>query len=86
MKPKLTLPTLIAEAGDYTTTLRLREMVQDGANEEDIMGYLSDLFLSNSEQEARSLSKNILKNQPLIGCFKKSAIYELMLMPQIHFY
>jgi len=53
--------------GDYTTTLRLREMVQDGANEEDIMGYLSDRNIPADELALSILAKQILTNPPAQG-------------------
>ncbi|MBL7796762.1 MAG: hypothetical protein JNJ90_09685 [Saprospiraceae bacterium] len=53
--------------GDYTTTLRLREMVNDGANEEDIVAYLSDRNLPANELALLELARQILNNPPAQG-------------------
>lgn len=45
---------------DYTTTYRLREMISDGANEEDIAGFLRDRYLTYNEVEAKLLAKQTL--------------------------
>lgn len=50
---------------DYTTTFRLRQMVADGANEEDIVGYLTDRNIPADEITLYNLAKQILKNPPL---------------------
>ena len=34
---------------DYTTTFRLREMIKDGANKEDIVAYLNDKNIPHQE-------------------------------------
>jgi len=53
--------------GDYTTTLRLREMVKDGANEEDIMAYLSDRNIPADELTLGLLARQILTSPPPQG-------------------
>jgi len=53
--------------GDFTTTLRLREMVKDGANEEDIAAYLSDRNIPADELALLALARQILHNPPPQG-------------------
>ena len=52
---------------DYTTTYRLREMVKDKANTEDIIAYLSDKNIPADEITLNQLAKQILKSPPLQG-------------------
>lgn len=52
---------------DYTTTYRLREMVKDHANEEDIVAYLTDRNIPADEIALQTLAKMILKEQPKQG-------------------
>lgn len=52
---------------DFTMTSRLREMVKDHANEEDIMAYLSDRNLPADEVTLQKISKMILDNPPEQG-------------------
>ena len=52
---------------DYTTTFRLRQMVEDGANQEDIVGYLTDRNIPADEIALYNLAKQILENPPLQG-------------------
>jgi hypothetical protein len=64
------LHTIFLEAhatGDFTMTRRLREMVNDEANEEDIVAYLNDRNLPIDEVEARKIAGEILRNQPAQG-------------------
>lgn len=64
------LHTIFIEAsatGDYTMTKRLREMVNDHANLEDIMAYLSDRNLPVDEIEARNIAEEILRKPPPQG-------------------
>jgi hypothetical protein len=51
--------------GDYTMTLRLREMIKDQANEDDIVAYLQDRNLPVDDIEAHQLARELLK-KPLI--------------------
>lgn len=53
--------------GDYTTTFRLREMVNDNANEADIISYLQDKNIPADEIMLTSLAKLILKSKPEQG-------------------
>ena len=46
---------------DYTTTYRLREMISDGANEEDIAAYLRDRYFSTDDLVLQQLVMQILK-------------------------
>ncbi len=53
---------------DYTTTFRLREMVKDNANAEDIVAYLFDKNISADEITLNQLAKQILST-PLVQCY-----------------
>jgi len=52
---------------DYTTTYRLREMVKDKANAEDIVAYLNDKNIPADGITLSRLAKQILKTPPLQG-------------------
>ncbi len=52
---------------DYTTTFRLREMVKDKANEEDIFAYLADRNIPADDTAISELSRQILKTPPEQG-------------------
>lgn len=52
---------------DYTTTFRLREMIDDGANKEDIIAYLNDRNIPADNITMAVLAENILKNKPTQG-------------------
>ncbi len=52
---------------DYTTTYRLREMVNDKANEADIVAYLSDKNIPADEVTLIQMAKQILNNPPAQG-------------------
>ena len=52
---------------DYTTTFRLREMIKDGANEEDIISYLFDKNIPADEITLKLLAEQIIKNTPEQG-------------------
>ncbi|MDL2213340.1 restriction endonuclease [Bacteroides sp. OttesenSCG-928-E20] len=52
---------------DYTTTFRLREMIEDQANEADIIGYLQDKNIPADEITLQNIAKEILKNPPMQG-------------------
>lgn len=53
--------------GDYTITLRLREMIDDGANEEDIAAYLNDRNIPGEPESLINLAAHILENPPEQG-------------------
>lgn len=53
--------------GDYTTTYRLREMIKDKANEEDIVAYLMDRNLPADELTLHTYAQNILTKPPKQG-------------------
>ncbi len=53
---------------DYTTTFRLREMIKDGANEEDIVSYLNDKNIPADEITLSNIAKQIFKVIS-INCF-----------------
>ena len=52
---------------DYTTTYRLREMIKDGANEEDLVAYLEDRNIPADEITLHQLAKQIIKTKPKQG-------------------
>lgn len=52
---------------DYSTTFRLREMVQDKGNEADIIAYLQDRNIPADEITLAKLAKQILKKPPEQG-------------------
>ncbi len=52
---------------DYTTTYRLRQMVQDNAIQEDIIAYLRDRNLPADDITLDELSQHILSNIPKQG-------------------
>ena len=53
---------------DFTITKRLREMVNDGANKEDIIGFLQDKNLPGDEIVYNDLADEILDYPPEQGC------------------
>jgi hypothetical protein len=52
---------------DYTTTFRLREMVRDKANSEDIVAYLNDKNIPADEITLQQLAEQILATPPIQG-------------------
>lgn len=52
---------------DYTITKRLREMVEDGANKEDIIGFLIDKGVPGDEIVYNDLADEILSSKPRQG-------------------
>ncbi len=52
---------------DYTTTFRLIEMIDDGANEEDIIAYLNDKNIPADDITLTQIAKQILQNTPKLG-------------------
>jgi len=52
---------------DYTTTFRLREMIIDKANTEDIVAYLNDKNIPADEITLYQLANQIIENPPLQG-------------------
>lgn len=52
---------------DYTITYRLREMVKDNANEEDIISFLNDKHIPADEITMSQLAKQILSSPPEQG-------------------
>lgn len=53
--------------GDFTTTKRLREMLSDGANREDIIAYLQDRNVPGDEIIYGNLADEILSRTPEQG-------------------
>jgi hypothetical protein len=56
-----------AATGDYTLTKRLRQMVKDGANVDDIVAYLTDRNLPGGEDEAARIAAEVLQRPPEQG-------------------
>lgn len=52
---------------DYTTTFRLREMIKDKANDDDIIAYLTDKNIPADEITLTELAEQILKTPPEQG-------------------
>ena len=52
---------------DYTTTFRLREMVKDNANVDDIVSYLSDKNIPADEITLYQLANQIIQEPPIQG-------------------
>jgi len=53
--------------GDYTTTCRLREMINDNANIDDIIGFLVDKNIPGDEITHNVLAKEVLETPPQQG-------------------
>lgn len=53
--------------GDFTMTRRLREMVNDGANRDDIVAFLTDRNLPVDEVEAYQIPDDVLRAPPVHG-------------------
>jgi hypothetical protein len=49
---------------DYQTTLGLRQILENGANEEDIVAFLNDRFLPVDDVEAHAIAETLLTNGP----------------------
>lgn len=52
---------------DYTTTKRLNEMIEDGANIEDLISYFNDKAIPGDEVTLLNLAELVLKNKPKQG-------------------
>jgi len=52
---------------DYTTTFRLRQMIDDGANQEDVVAYLTDKNIPADEIAKNSIAEVILAKKPVQG-------------------
>lgn len=52
---------------DFTTTYRLREMIKDGANKEDVVAYLNDKNIPADEITLNLIADSILHNIPKQG-------------------
>jgi hypothetical protein len=53
--------------GDYTTTYRLREMLKDGANLEDIESYLRDKNIPADDLTIHQIAEKVLNESPKQG-------------------
>ncbi len=56
-----------SRTSDYTMTFRLREMVTDGANVEDVFAYLADRNIPADEVSMMKLAEQILSEPPEQG-------------------
>ncbi len=56
-----------SRTADFTITKRLREMLDDGANKEDIAGFLMDRNIPGDEIVYNNLSEEILSKKPKQG-------------------
>lgn len=56
-----------SRTADYTTTKRLREMLDDGANKEDIVGFLEDRNFPGDDIGYSELADEILEHKPEQG-------------------
>ena len=56
-----------SRTADFTITKRLREMLYDGANKEDIVGFLQDKNVPGDDIVYNDLADEILMNRPLQG-------------------
>ncbi|MEL6942113.1 MAG: restriction endonuclease [Bacteroidota bacterium] len=52
---------------DYTTTYRIREMIRDGANQEDMIAYLNDKNIPADDITLNSIAERILHSVPKQG-------------------
>ena len=52
---------------DYTTTFRLRQMIEDGANKEDVIAYLNDKRIPADEVTLNLIADRIFQNVPKQG-------------------
>ena len=52
---------------DYTTTFRLIQMANDGANEEDIIAYLNDKNIPADDIALTQIARQILQSPPNLG-------------------
>ncbi len=53
--------------GDYTTTMRIAEMLDDGADKEDLIGYFNDKGIPGDEITHSDLADEVLSKKPKIG-------------------
>lgn len=56
-----------SRTADFTTTFRLREMLEDGANKEDIISYFNDKNIPADDITLDQIASNILANPPKQG-------------------
>lgn len=67
---------------DYTTTFRLREMINDGANEADIVAYLQDKNIPADEITISKIAEQILETLPEQGYLTISNAFQWRLQYQ----
>ena len=56
-----------SRTADYTATKRLREMLNDGANKEDLISYLADRNIPGDEITYDNLAEELLRTTPTQG-------------------
>ena len=56
-----------SRTADYTITMRLREMIKDGANKEDIIGYFIDKNVPGDDSVYSDLADEVLSHTPEQG-------------------
>ena len=56
-----------AQTGDYTTTMGIRGLLEDKANEEDLIAYMNDRNLPIDDIQASMLAVEILEHKPEVG-------------------
>lgn len=56
-----------SRTADFTFTKRLREMIDDGANKDDIVGFLVDKYVPGDATVYSDLADEILRNKPKQG-------------------
>jgi len=52
---------------DYTMTRGLRRLLDDGANEDDLMGFMAERSLTTDEHELRTLAAEVMVTRPEQG-------------------
>ena len=57
----------MSRTADYTTTKRILEMIQDGANQEDLIAYFEDRNIPGDESTYKNLASEIISNPPVQG-------------------
>lgn len=58
---------MVKQSERITTTFRIREMIGDGANKEDIIAYLNDKNIPADEITLSLIAEKILENTPKQG-------------------
>jgi hypothetical protein len=56
-----------AQTADHQTTRGIHNLLENNANEDDLVAFMEDRFLPVEEIEARRLAKEILAKRPVLG-------------------